>query len=204
MKLFSIKAFRIVSLTSFALILALGFACKKDDPKPEPNPSNNGGGGNGSPIASADLNFVDLGKAFDFKCYDKNDGVDHITIKNDTLHMIFGNNQTSEGDTVVLQVMIAGVTDINVGDTYSVNGGYSEAIAFSVYANNAPELGYTASNVGSPYSNSGELKITSKDGNHVKGTIYFTGYTFPNPMNPSPQKEVVVSNGKIDCDFVLN
>lgn len=209
MKKTPLRIYRLLSLVSISLLVVFSFSCKKEEAESTNPPSGpggqGGGGGSYSIIATADLNFVELGKAFDFKCYDKNPEVNHITIKNDTLYMIFGNNQTVEGDTVVSQIIVSGVQDLEVGDTYSVDDNTSRLVTFSMYANNAPELGYTALNkTGAPFNNSGELKIISKNGNKIKATFYFSGYTFPNPMNPGvPQKEVIVSNGTIDCEYII-
>lgn len=197
------KTLRLLGLVSIAMVLVIGLSCKKDEAEPTPT-NNNPTGGSSSALAKADINFIDENETFDFQCNGIYGDIDNIKIVNDTLQMIFSSNDlTQDEDTVVLQLIVYNINGYNEGDTYSVTGN-TNFVAFSVYSNNAVELGYTSSNVGGIYATSGELKITSKTGNHIKGTFNFKGYTSPNPFNPSaPQKEVIVTNGKINCDYIV-
>lgn len=205
MKTLSKKTLRIFSLASIALALTIGFSCKKDntDPKPSDNSGPNGGKPVQPLIATADINFVDDQKTYDFKCYNNTNSTEVSSTYNGTnyqLLMFFESKdkygKTIDGDPTIL-IHIQNINGFSEGQVYKIANNTDDKNINFLLANNAEN--YSAQKVGNnPATGSGELKITSKSGDHIKGTFKFTAKT----LNQQ-SKEVIISNGDFDSKLFV-
>ncbi len=182
MKLFSIKPFHIIGLTSFALILALGFACKKDNIK---NDSNLNDGKTVQPlVATADINLIDEGKTIDFKCYEE-DGYGEVINHGDTALILRFRSTDKYGEEIdgpIVSIYINSIDGIHQGDVFNFSTGSKEII-----------MAGTGDYVASSGEDTGEVKITSLSGKHIEGTFTFTARSIYD-------QKAVVSNGKFQYD----
>lgn len=198
MNTFSKKTLRILGLASIALALTVGFSCNKDktDPKPSDNSDPNGETVQHL-MASADINFVDDGETFNFKCYELEDKTPEIfiTTNNDAgLYLIFKSRDKygNDIDKPDIAILIKTENDFHQGDVYTIPDSLAAYMNVTI-PNGSLYTAQSSINLGS-----GEMKITSISANHIKGTFEFTGYTTNGPV-----KKVIISNGKFDCKLTI-
>ncbi|WP_159038643.1 hypothetical protein [Brumimicrobium mesophilum] len=193
MKTLSTHIFRIFSLASMSLLMAVTISCKKEKTEPSPSgPSNPGSPGNTSGlIASADLNFD--GETIDFKCYNMSFFEEIVITEDSSLVMMFNsvnqNGNYTGGPSIY--AVIENSNGFSTGDIYSYdNNSSTQEISFVVTRNDSTGI---SDIYGLDQPGSGELKITSLSGTNMKGVFNFT---LTNAVDPT--KQLTISNGSID------
>jgi hypothetical protein len=205
MKTLSKNTFRFLSLASVSLLVAFTFSCKKDKVEPNP-PGGSGGSGSGTSqpiVATADLNYVTDGITYDFKCYEQEDYGEIINF-GDTLLILRLGTTDKTGKSIDKATMIFQIRNINgfqQGEVYTVADNTDDRSIWlmsthTIDPNDLPDS-YSAANYnnGNPQLGFGELKITSLNGKHIKGTFNLTA---EGPAYINPQKQLTIANGKFE------
>ena len=197
MKTNSIKITRIMGVCALSLMMTIGLSCKKDKVEPNNNSNPNGDSSAVNLVATANLNFVDDAHVIDFQCYDQNPYEEAQLIGDTALYLRFRtvNNLGKKVAGPFLLIKLENKNGFSAGQTYNMSDNPVDKVIWLQAVKETSEyITYSAGNEGSNNVNSSaELKITSMDGNQVKGTFSFIAFS---ASNPGPSKKLIISDGE--------
>ena len=191
MKNLSVNKFQVIRMFSICILIAISFSCKKDKKDNNQPPVL---------IARADLNFVDDGETYSFKSYHDKDFKQVILEQDTSLTLRFKNNNQSGnlGDDIIMLITLYNKSGFSAGQVYKASDNIADrTLWLHCTKPDGNYINYYAGNIFAGY-NSGvaELKITTYDGNNIKGTFNYTAHSTNEDV---PEKELIVSNGAFNC-----
>jgi hypothetical protein len=180
------KTARITSLLIFTVLITLIFSCKKKNKNPAFKAEL---------IARADLNFVSNAQVYEFNAFNERGSRD-VILENDTsLFFKFRTMKDSNGLVrgTMINIRIANKNGFSTGQVYTATDNQNEkTIWMHSQKPTGDYLHYYSGSTMLNLGGSSELKITSYDGNSIKGT--FNGTLFAQNFPNTPRK-LIITNG---------